>query len=562
MQGQAESAGSLNEPYVRWCLVWAPRAAGAAIAVGLAVLVGYALGWQWLYRPLPGGPATHPLTAAALVLIAASALLARPSRTSNASAALALLAGVLALARLFSIAMGREELFQSWSPFGGTLKMAASAGMPITMGLRASIMIALLALALCLIRARLVVYSQIVAIAATYPPLFAAVGYLYGMKELKGVFSGTTLCMAVLCIGAVLGRTAHRVPLRSLMAFGEAGRDIRHQIILLVGVCLALGLVATRSGFDTQAGTLAVEASVIVIVIVLVLLNVAYRSERSALRRQGTALGNLPLLLELEGAAERGELFLAFQPQVNLADEKVIGVEVLIRWHHPTRGMISPAEFIPLAESSPLINSLGAWVLDEACRHAADWRDGILAGVAVSVNVSPIQLKEPGFVAMVERIQRSQRLEPGRLILEITESAMVQDNDPGFRTLAELRQRGVRIAIDDFGTGYSSLSYLRDLPSDYLKIDQSFVRDLPGKPEAEAIARAIVAVGKSLGYQIVAEGVETREQAEFLQSIWCDKGQGYLYAGPMRAEELKVWAQNRERAAHPALASTSGVASG
>lgn len=222
-------------------------------------------------------------------------------------------------------------------------------------------------------------------------------------------------------------------------------------------------------------------------------------------------------------------------------------MEALVRWSHPIRGLVSPNEFIPLAEAHGLINSLGSWVLEEACRQAASWDEDVLKGVAISVNVSPLQLAAPGFADMVQQIEHKTGLATERLILEITESSMVRDNERGFRLLDELRRRGVHIAIDDFGTGYSSLSYLRDLPSDYLKIDRSFVRDVPGKPEAEAIARAVVAVGKSLGYQIVAEGIETRQQADFLQSIWCDKGQGYLYAHPMRAGELADWARKRTR---------------
>ena len=208
------------EPYVRRAVLWAPRSALAAIFAGIAILIGYAVGWEPLWRPLSGGPATHPLTAVAIILLGFSALLANPSRPSNASAALAVLAGTLAAARLLTIAIGRNDIFQVWSPFSDTLATAASAGHPISMGLRASIMIVLLAVSLCLIRARLVMLSQFVAIAAAYPPVFAVVGYLYGVDDFRGLFSATTLGMGVLCIAAVLGRRRPVKP-RDFRSFGS-----------------------------------------------------------------------------------------------------------------------------------------------------------------------------------------------------------------------------------------------------------------------------------------------------------------------------------------------------
>ena len=534
-----------TEPWIRASFIWAPRAAVCAVILGLAVLAGYAFGFEPLWRPVPDGPATHPMTAVTVILIGLSALLARPRRPSNVSALLAVLAGSIAAARLVTIALGRDDVFQLWSPFSHTLSVADLNGERISMGLRASVMIVLLAVALCLIWARRPFASQIFVILAAYPPIFTMIGYAYGIVDLRGVLSLTTLTAGLLCIAAVLGRTTHRAPLRSLLAADSSGQIFRFQLFVLVGICFILGLIATRSGFEVPAKILSVGAAIIVLAIILVLANAAHRSQQLERLRshKRKPAARSPLLLELERAAELGQMFLLYQPQVNLAAGRPIGAEVLMRWRHPIRGLISPTEFIPLAESSGLIHGLGLWALEEACGQAARWRSGAMSKAKIAVNVSPIQLRQPGFADAVRQIALGAGLNLNRLILEITESAMVPSNGDGLLVLAQLRESGVRIAIDDFGTGYSSLSYLRDLPSDDLKIDQSFVRDVPGDPRAEAIARAIVAVGKSLGHQILAEGIETREQAEFLKSIGCDKGQGFLFAHPMRADELEAWAE-------------------
>lgn len=253
------------------------------------------------------------------------------------------------------------------------------------------------------------------------------------------------------------------------------------------------------------------------------------------------AIERLGLEHDLRGAVERGEVFLVYQPQIELATSRIIGMEVLMRWRHPTRGLISPVRFIPVAEDSGIILSLGEWALRESCRQARLWRDQGLLDVCISVNVSAVQLRQTDFAHIVARALAESGLPPANLEIELTESVVMQGVEPALEKLRELDTLGVKVAIDDFGTGYSSLSYLRQFTVDRLKIDQSFVRDLPGNMDAEAIAAAIVAMGLSLGLRIIAEGVETEAQAAFLQSVLCREGQGYLYAHPMTADEFQVW---------------------
>ena len=212
---------------------------------------------------------------------------------------------------------------------------------------------------------------------------------------------------------------------------------------------------------------------------------------------------------ELRQALEQGEFVLHYQPQLDLATERMNVVEALVRWHHPDRGLILPAEFIPRAEASGLIRPLGAWVLEEACRQARSWRDAGRA-LVVAVNVSPAQLRYGGLLQTIDGALQASGLEGRWLELELTESLLVEHaEDVTDRTLRGLAARGVRLAIDDFGTGYSSLAYLRRLPVQKIKIDRSFVRDIGADPEDEAVVRAIVTLGHTLGLRVVAEGVET-----------------------------------------------------
>lgn len=250
---------------------------------------------------------------------------------------------------------------------------------------------------------------------------------------------------------------------------------------------------------------------------------------------------NSNLEQDLSRALDLGEIFTVYQPQVDLASGRIVGAEALARWQHPLHGAISPDVFIPLAESSGQILAIGALMLKTACKQRQDLANIGLGQLMMSVNVSAVQLQDPGFADVVLLTLASTGMPAPALILEVTETMRMHAGEQGETALRVLAAKGVRIAIDDFGTGYSSLSYLRMLPCDFLKIDRSFVTDLPHNDHAVSIARAIVSMGRSLGMRIIAEGVETQEQADFLQSIWCDEGQGYLFARPMCARDLEAW---------------------
>ncbi len=236
------------------------------------------------------------------------------------------------------------------------------------------------------------------------------------------------------------------------------------------------------------------------------------------------------------------ELLLLYQPQVEVASGRVVGVESLIRWQHPTRGVLQPHAFIPLAEETGLIHAIGEWVLRTACAQAGAWST---AGVPlrVAVNVSPQQLQSDRIMRSVELALRAARLSPSLLELEVTEGAL-QTGPEVSETLARLKRIGVRLALDDFGTGYSGLGSLKALPFDCLKIDRSFLRDLAQGPQDRAIAQAIIAMGRSLDLDVVAEGVESENHLTFLREQRCEVMQGYLIGAPMTAAELAVWMQS------------------
>jgi predicted signal transduction protein with EAL and GGDEF domain len=241
------------------------------------------------------------------------------------------------------------------------------------------------------------------------------------------------------------------------------------------------------------------------------------------------------LELDLRRALANQEFELYYQPLVNVESEAVIGFEALVRWHHPTRGLVMPNDFIPLAEESWLILPLGEWVLRQACADAAKWPDH----VHVAVNLSPLQFKNRTLVGLVVNALAASRLPPNRLELEITETVLLNDNEATLTALNQLRLLGVRIAMDDFGTGYSSLSYLRSFPFDKIKIDRSFIRELTAKDDSMAIIRAVTGLGHSLGMLTTAEGVETRDQFERLKREGCNEVQGYLFGAPRPLHEAE-----------------------
>ena len=256
------------------------------------------------------------------------------------------------------------------------------------------------------------------------------------------------------------------------------------------------------------------------------------------------------MLLEahLRHAVARGQLELHWQPRVHAASTALAGVEGLLRWHHPELGAVSPLEFIPLAEESGLIVSIGAWVIEEACAQIATWREAGLPHFFVSINLSARQLRHEGLIDVVSTQMQRHGVLPGQLELELTESMVMDKAENNLRQLHDLRALGVGLAIDDFGTGYSSLAYLNRFPITKLKIDRSFVHDMLGDPTDCAITMAIIGLGHTLGLQVVAEGVELAGEAALLQSAGCDELQGYLFGRPMPADALSVWIEQRAMA--------------
>ncbi|MBB5214204.1 EAL domain-containing protein [Parapusillimonas granuli] len=250
----------------------------------------------------------------------------------------------------------------------------------------------------------------------------------------------------------------------------------------------------------------------------------------------------------LRQAIDKNELLLHYQPRICMRTGVLKGVEALVRWQQPKLGMIPPGEFIPVAEESGLIDSIGTWVLQEACAQAVAWREQGLGKLRVAVNLSPRQFHYANLVAQVQGILAQAGLEPDHLEIEITESAVMKDTESAINTLHLLKELGVVVSVDDFGTGYSSLSYLKLFPIDILKIDQSFVRDMLDNPSDAAIAKAIIALGQSLRLTVVAEGVETRGQAQSLKALGCDEMQGYYFSRPVPAAQIIEIAQRHSPA--------------
>lgn len=248
----------------------------------------------------------------------------------------------------------------------------------------------------------------------------------------------------------------------------------------------------------------------------------------------------LRLETDLYRALEREEFVLHYQPKVDLTDGKIIGMEALLRWQSTERGLVAPGEFIPLLEETGLILPVGEWVLRAACKQARAWQQIGLPAIRIAVNISALQFRQPGFAGIIQEISRENGLVPclGMLEFELTESLLMKNADGTIATLNKLYELGFRFSIDDFGTGYSSLSYLKRFPISTLKIDQSFVRDILRDSDDAAIVNAIIALGHSLGMKVIAEGVETVEQLNYLRTVKCDEMQGYLFSRPVPAEEM------------------------
>jgi diguanylate cyclase (GGDEF)-like protein/PAS domain S-box-containing protein len=303
-----------------------------------------------------------------------------------------------------------------------------------------------------------------------------------------------------------------------------------------ITVRASIGIAIGRPGTDSPSGLLR-DAD---LAMYLAKHNGKGRFERFTPEMHEKAIRRLEIASELRGAIDNGELVLFYQPIVAVATGRPLGVEALVRWNHPRHGLTSPNEFIPVAESTGLVVPLGRWVLEEACRQTREWQ---LAGVAdecfyVSVNLSARHLHDPAVVDDIVHALDASGLPPGALLVEVTESALVENLDPSGTRLRELKNLGVRVAIDDFGTGYSSLARLSTFPLDVVKIDKSFVDRLTGDRDGEAMVRAVVDLSHTLGMKAIAEGVEHPEQAIALERLGCTMAQGYLFAGPMTAADV------------------------
>ena len=241
----------------------------------------------------------------------------------------------------------------------------------------------------------------------------------------------------------------------------------------------------------------------------------------------------------LRKALDRQEFLIYYQPQINIDSGKIVGMEALLRWNHPELGLVPPNDFIPLVEENGLIVPIGEWVLYSACSYNKALQEMGVPPIRVAVNISSLQFKPRTLVETITQALKLSGLDSRWLEIELTESAIMKNMDESSSILQEIKLMGLRVAIDDFGTGYSSLAYLKRFPLDILKIDRSFIHDIPGDRDNEAIAAAIVAMAHSLNLEVIAEGVETEEQLEFLRSHGCDEVQGFLLSRPLPGEQMK-----------------------
>jgi diguanylate cyclase (GGDEF)-like protein/PAS domain S-box-containing protein len=371
-----------------------------------------------------------------------------------------------------------------------------------------------------------------------------SLGHSYGDEVLVAVARKLEACLRASDTTARLGGDEFAVLLEGLIDETQAGeiadliltsmqepvQTSKREVVIAASVGIAFG------SEDIDAGHLLRNADLAM-----------YSAKRNGKGRYDVyrpqlhtaAVERLELESDLRVALERGELTVHYQPIVALATDEVVGCEALVRWHHPRRGTLAPDVFIPMAEETGLIEEVGRQVLEMACKAASSWRERHgLDSLTVSVNVSPRQLLNERLVEDVRGALERARLAPAALVLEITESAMLQDTESTLGILRRIKALGVRLAIDDFGTGYSSLSYLQRFPLDILKIDRAFVTAIDHHTDDASLAPAVVSMANTMHLKVVAEGVETRTQADALSSMGCDLGQGFLLARPMPAEAM------------------------
>ncbi len=372
-------------------------------------------------------------------------------------------------------------------------------------------------------------------------PVNGGLACLYGIPDAYGQLSMLASLGGLLCSAALLAKQISNTSMSYLLLLDDSGRHLRWIVCILFLCAITLGGMGVFFKHDPRVTPILVTLALISIVSIMTI--TYYR--KGVVHEQVLPPEDLAFASELEAAIAHEEFYLVYQPQIDFNTGKMVGVEALIRWQHPQQGVVPPNKFIGVAELTGLIVPMGAWVLKAACQQVAGWQDKELTDAKVSVNVSPMQLNAEGFTDYVVQVLRETGLAAERLVIELTESAFVHSDCKSMENLQALKRIGVKLAIDDFGTGYSCLAYLKDIPGDYLKVDRSFVNDVPGKERSEAVTSAIVVLGKNLHYQIVAEGVETEAQAEYLKSLGCDFVQGFLYARPMSEHDLRQWLSAR-----------------
>jgi len=383
--------------------------------------------------------------------------------------------------------------------------------------------------------------SQAILYVAVMIPLIPLLGFLCGIAQPYGLMSPLTTLSGLLCAFGLLAKHASHPPMSYLLLMDDNGKQIRFSIVFLSFFAIMLARAGVEFGDNMRALPVVVVVSILAIIYTMTV--TYYR--RGQTSEQMLPATDMDFASQVESALDNHQFFMVYQPQIDFSTGKLKGVEALVRWQHPDKGVISPEKFIRVAELTGLIVPLGKWVMRTACTQAAQWNHHpVLGNIEVAVNVSALQLKSGTLVEDILQILAESGLPPQRLVVELTESAFVQDDGDNARIMHRLKQAGIKLAIDDFGTGYSCLSYLRDIPGDYLKVDRSFVMELPGHNKAEAVIQAIVSLGKSLDYRIIAEGIETEAQAAFLQGIGCDIAQGFLFARPLDAQALQQWVAN------------------
>jgi EAL domain-containing protein (putative c-di-GMP-specific phosphodiesterase class I) len=373
-------------------------------------------------------------------------------------------------------------------------------------------------------------------------PVNGLLASLYGIPDAYGQLSIMASLGGLLCASALLAKQISQTSMSYLLLLDESGKHLRWIVCILFLCSIVLGGVGVYFKHDPRVTPIIITVALIAIVSIMT--TTYYR--KGVVHEQVLPPEDLAFASELEAAIAHEEFYLVFQPQIDFNTGKLVGVEALIRWQHPQQGVIPPNKFIGVAELTGLIVPMGAWVLKAACQQVSSWKNIELANAKVSVNVSSLQLHSEGFTEYVVQVLRETGLAAERLVIELTESAFVHSDSKSMENLQALKRIGVKLAIDDFGTGYSCLAYLRDIPGDYLKVDRSFINDVPGKERSEAVTSAIVVLGKNLHYQIVAEGVETEAQADYLKGLGCDFVQGFLYAKPMSEQALQQWVLARQ----------------